>query len=262
MGQGGGLVVMTADEVAEGQRLGAEPGACGARERSRATNRAAVRCLWDWASGEIVPSGGTGPGLSVPCDRSDCEWVNEGLRPVSERSTMMTGTPCPRWVRLASEDAEKERVRLARLVTYPDTLTGPYTREEAVAQAGLWWARRADFRFAGLGEMHDRMDHKIDVPAGASVFALFEFRGDGRAWISLDGNWNHDAVPIEPPMTYDEAFTFLSGCSVAPPWRGRCEKVDPNAKPVGYGSKRDMDRGLTSHKACVVRGLHLTATGD
>jgi hypothetical protein len=103
MAQGGGLSTMAADEVAEGQRLGLKPGACGARERSRAQDRAAVRCLGDWAgAGEIVPSGGTGPGLSAPCDRPDCAWVDHGLRPVAEGSRMMTGTPCPRWVRLAS----------------------------------------------------------------------------------------------------------------------------------------------------------------
>lgn len=103
MGQGGGLVCMTADEVAEGQRRGAEPGACGAHERWRAGRRAAARCLGEWyGQGEIVPSGGTGPGLSIACGRADCEWKDEGLRPVSEHSTMMTGTPCPRWVRLTT----------------------------------------------------------------------------------------------------------------------------------------------------------------
>jgi hypothetical protein len=34
-----------------------------------------------------------------------------------------------------------------------------------------------------------------------------------------DGGENHDPVPIEPPMTWDAAVSFLGRCAVAPPVR-------------------------------------------
>ena len=101
MAQGGGVYTISREALAEAEARGQAPGACAARERSLLAPH------WGWEpKGEIVPSGGSGPGLSMPCKRDDCEWRDEGLRPVAEGSKMMTGTPCPRWVRLALASSE------------------------------------------------------------------------------------------------------------------------------------------------------------
>jgi hypothetical protein len=62
---------------------------------------------------------------------------------------------------------------------------------------------------------------KRGLPEGIEFLRVYEMRnGDGRAFLSTDGNWNHDPMPVHPPATYDEVVRRLSRCAICPPIHG------------------------------------------
>lgn len=82
-----------------------------------------------------------------------------------------------------------------------------------------WAIREADFRLP-TGNWSARIWAKRDLPEGIEFIRVYEMRGgDGRAHVSLDGNWNHDPRPVHPPATYEEVVYRLSRCALAPPLR-------------------------------------------
>ena len=76
-----------------------------------------------------------------------------------------------------------------------------------------WFSRRCTFTFA-TGEHDYCVWWKHGAAEGTQVVTVFEV--DGRAWISPDGNWNCDALPIHPPTTYTEACEKLNHLAIAP----------------------------------------------
>lgn len=102
MGQWGGVVAITREERDEAARAGQEPGACPVRSKHLAFDAAAARMGEPFGGGEIIPSCGGGPGFTEPCDRPDCEWARVPSPDDSPGQVGYGGTPCARWVRLAT----------------------------------------------------------------------------------------------------------------------------------------------------------------
>lgn len=83
---------------------------------------------------------------------------------------------------------------------------------------------------------------KHGAPEGVAVISVFDKKTDpGRAWVSLDGNWNHDCLPFKPDATYEEVCRFLSRCAVAPPWTS------------DYRGQEGIVRELTEHELQGIR---------
>ena len=100
MGQGGGIISISREAMAEAEQRGQEPGACAARETSFMFGPMVPR--WPGQPDhEVAPSEGSGIGLSTPCRRADCEWSAEGLRTPSPGAYAI-GRVCPRWARVVA----------------------------------------------------------------------------------------------------------------------------------------------------------------
>lgn len=80
-----------------------------------------------------------------------------------------------------------------------------------------WAIREADF-WLPWGNRNWWGRQKRNMPEGTELIRVYEMRnGDGRAWVSLDGNWDYDPLPIHPPATYEEVVYRLARCALAPP---------------------------------------------
>ena len=102
MGQGGGIISISAVEKAEYERRGQEPGACPPRERGLVFDRAGLRLFLELPdAGEMIPTSGGGEGFTAPCSRTDCEWVDDNGK-LDTPEGFRRGSPCPRWLRLAT----------------------------------------------------------------------------------------------------------------------------------------------------------------
>lgn len=101
----------------------------------------------------------------------------------------------------------------------PEEVWEPGTRVQRFLDRSTrpsWFTRRATFWLPG-GDTPLSTACKFGAPLGVQVIVVYEMTdGDGRAWLSPDGNWNTAPVPIHPATTFEEAVAYLSRCGVSP----------------------------------------------